>query len=100
VRDAAQRWTQSLPSSGASCGGSVGYSIEAPALVGGDVWYTGVDIRRLEADGLLAAAGDDERRIFYGLTPFGRRVLAAEMRRLRELVGLAEARGILAPARA
>ena len=57
-------------------------------------------IRRLEADGLLAAAGDDDRRIFYRLTPFGRRVLAAEMRRLRELVGLAEARGILAPARA
>ena len=63
-------------------------------------------IRRLEGDGLVEATGDgrrvtdDERRIYYRLSPFGRRVLAAEMLRLRELVRLAEARHIIAPARA
>lgn len=62
-------------------------------------------IRRLEGDGLVEATGegrrttDDERRIYYKLSPFGRRVLAAEMLRLRELVRLAEARHIIAPAR-
>lgn len=61
-------------------------------------------IRGLEDDGLVAEAAaprseTDERRIYYRLTPTGRRVLAAEMQRLRELVRLAEARGILAPAR-
>lgn len=60
-------------------------------------------IRSLADDGLVAEApaprGEtDERRIYYRLTPAGRRVLAAEMQRLRELVRLAEARGILAPA--
>ena len=62
-------------------------------------------IRRLEAEGLVEpaaqrrqAAGDDPRRIYYRLTPFGRRVLAAEMARLRELVRLAEARRIIGPA--
>ena|SRR5690242_1093061 len=64
------------------------------------------NIRRLESDGLIEAAsgrhdpGDDERRIYYSLTPFGRRVLTAEMLRLRELVRLAEAERIIAPARA
>ena len=68
-------------------------------------------IRRLEADALLeeteprAAArasgrDDDERRIYYRLTPFGRRVLAAELLRLRALMRLAEERRIIAPARA
>jgi DNA-binding PadR family transcriptional regulator len=61
-------------------------------------------IRRLEGDGLVEAtaprrADDDERRIYYRLSPFGRRVLAAEMLRLRELVRLAEARHVIAPAR-
>lgn len=62
-------------------------------------------IRRLEDAGLLAeAAGPadddaDERRIYYRLTPFGRRVLAAEMLRLRSLVRLAEARRVIAPGR-
>src|SRR5215471_10439513 len=55
-------------------------------------------IRRLESDGLIEAgstrraAGEDPRRIHYRLTTAGRRVLAAEMLRLRELVRLAEAR--------
>lgn len=61
-------------------------------------------IRRLEGDGLIEGsamrrAGEDERRIYYQLSPFGRRVLAAEMLRLRELVRLAEARHVIAPGR-
>ena len=61
-------------------------------------------IRRLEGEALVEEAEppaaereEDERRIYYRLTPFGRRVLAAEMRRLRALVRLAEERGIIAP---
>lgn len=62
-------------------------------------------IRRLEGDRLLEAsaarrADADERRIYYRLSPFGRRVLAAEMLRLRELVRLAEERRVIAPAHA
>jgi DNA-binding PadR family transcriptional regulator len=63
-------------------------------------------VRRLEAAGCLAESDrrppgpDDERRIYYRLTPFGRRVLAAEMTRLRSLVRLAEERRIIAPNRA
>lgn len=62
------------------------------------------NIRRLEDRALIKAAGDpaageDPRRIYYSLTPFGRRVLAAEMRRLRDLVRLAETHRIIAPAR-
>lgn len=63
-------------------------------------------IRRLESADLIEAssqrhqAGDDERRIYYRLTPFGRQVLAAEMLRLRDLVRFAQARGIITPARA
>jgi DNA-binding PadR family transcriptional regulator len=61
-------------------------------------------IRALEDDGLVTEARaprheTDERRIYYRLSPSGRRALAAEMHRLRELVRLAESRGILAPAR-
>jgi DNA-binding PadR family transcriptional regulator len=64
------------------------------------------NIRRLESAGLIEASsqrhnpGDDERRIYYRLTPFGRRVLTAEILRLRELVELAESRRIIGPARA
>jgi len=60
-------------------------------------------IRRLEDSALVAEADapadEDERRIYYRLTPFGRRVLAAEMLRLRSLVRLAEARRVISPAR-
>lgn len=62
-------------------------------------------IRHLEDAGLLAEAGgkppgnEDERRIYYRLTPFGRRVLASEMRRLRSLLRLAESRRVIAPER-
>ena len=61
-------------------------------------------IRRLARQHLLeessrrpvADAGDDRRR-YYRLTPFGRRVVAAEAARLRALVRLAEHARVLAP---
>lgn len=61
-------------------------------------------LRTLEDEGLVAEAraprGEtDERRIYYRLTPQGKRALAGEMHQLRELVRLAEARGILLPVR-
>ena len=62
-------------------------------------------IRRLEDNGFLTEIAapkseTDDRRIFYRLTPAGRRVLAAELHRLRELVRRAERSGILSPVRA
>ena len=60
-------------------------------------------IRRLEDAKLVAQAAapadEDERRIYYRLTPFGQKVLAAELVRLRSLVRLAESRRIISPAR-
>jgi DNA-binding PadR family transcriptional regulator len=62
-------------------------------------------IRHMESEGLLAPSterrrgDDDDRRIYYKLTPFGRRVLTAELLRLRELIRLAESRRIIAPVR-
>ena len=42
---------------------------------------------------------DDERRRYYRLTPFGRKVAQAEAARMRDLVALASARfGIREPA--
>ena len=70
-------------------------------LEAGNLYRT---IRRLEHDGLLdesgrrpAAESDDERRRYYRLTALGRRVLAAELERLRELVRLGEERRLIAP---
>jgi DNA-binding PadR family transcriptional regulator len=64
-------------------------------------------IRRLVSEGLVDESGrrpaadiDDERRRYYRLTPFGRRVLSAEMLRLRALVQLAEERRVIEPVRA
>lgn len=60
-------------------------------------------LRSLESEGLVIDApprSDDERRIYYRLTPLGRRVLAAELERLRSLVEYAEGRGIIARSRA
>ena len=62
-------------------------------------------IRSLEENGLVTegaapARDDDERRIYYRLTPLGRRVLAAELERLRSLVEYAEGQGIIARTRA
>lgn len=67
-------------------------------LEAGNLYRT---IRRLETDGLLdesatTTPGDDERRRYYRLTTFGRRVLAAELERLRALVRLGEERRIIA----
>ena len=71
------------------------------ALEAGNLYRT---IRRLEHDGLVDESGrrpasdsDDERRRYYRLTPFGRKVLAAELERLRDLVRLGETRRIIAP---
>jgi DNA-binding PadR family transcriptional regulator len=79
----------------------VDYTEGRVALEAGNLYR---HIRRLEAEALLAETeppaaerDEDERRIYYRLTPFGRRVLAAELRRLRALVRLAEERGIIAP---
>ena len=55
-------------------------------------------LQRLEDDGLLEQTDkrpaddlDDRRRKYYAITPLGRRVLAAEARRLKGVVGMAEA---------
>jgi DNA-binding PadR family transcriptional regulator len=61
-------------------------------------------IRRLHAELLIDVAarnareGDDERRRYFRLTPLGRRVLAAELERLRVLVRFAEQRQLVGPA--
>lgn len=64
-------------------------------------------LARLVSDGLLRelkAAPDgaevDERRRYYGLTALGRKVAAAEARRLEELVLSARQRKLLSPRRA
>jgi DNA-binding PadR family transcriptional regulator len=56
-------------------------------------------IRRLMKDGLIAESNrrpapesDDERRRYYRITDFGKRVFAAETKRLRSVVTAAEAR--------
>ena len=57
-------------------------------------------IARMVEQGLIAevhrrrAIGDDERRRYYRLTPFGTEVARAELRRLSQLVRLARARGV------
>ena len=73
----------------------------AIALEAGNLYRT---IRRLESDGSVEECGhraaedsDDERRRYYRLTPFGKRVLAAELERVRALVQLGVARRIIAP---
>ena len=61
-------------------------------------------IRRLQTERLIdetearaLTSEGDERRIYYRLLPFGRRVLAAEVRRLRALIAIAEANHVIAP---
>jgi DNA-binding PadR family transcriptional regulator len=58
-------------------------------------------VKRLLADGLVAEAGQrsapdeaGERRRYYRLTALGRRVLAAELERLRTLVNAPDARAL------
>ncbi len=59
-------------------------------------------IKRMLADGLIEEADerpdpalDDERRRYYHLTDFGRRVVAAEALRLAQLVNVARAKRVL-----
>jgi DNA-binding PadR family transcriptional regulator len=61
-------------------------------------------IKQLLAAGLIKESGDrpdpaldDERRRYYRLSGFGRRVLTAEAERLARLVGQAQAQGLLRP---
>jgi DNA-binding PadR family transcriptional regulator len=58
---------------------------------------------RLEDDGLIAEsptpAGDDARRRYYRLTPFGRDVARAESQRLERLIRRARALDLLAPSK-
>jgi DNA-binding PadR family transcriptional regulator len=85
-----------------------GYAIikEVSALTGGAVELgTGTlygIIKRLLADGLVVesqrrprASEDDARRRYYRLTPFGRRVVAAEAARLEQMVLAARTTGAL-----
>ena len=57
-------------------------------------------IARMVEQGLIAETTrrrtleDDERRRYYRITPFGRAVARAEMRRLTDLVRLARASGL------
>jgi len=57
-------------------------------------------IARMVEQGLITettrrrTAEDDERRRYYRITPFGRAVARAEMRRLTDLVRLARASGL------
>jgi len=62
-------------------------------------------IKRMIASGLIEEAEerpepslDDERRRYYRLTPFGRKVCAAESRRLEKLVALVRRKGLTRPA--
>lgn len=73
----------------------------AVRLEAGSLYRT---IRRLLDEKLVVESArrpapdlDDDRRRYYRLSPFGRRVLAAEASRLRQLVRLAEASRVLAP---
>lgn len=59
-------------------------------------------IKRMLADGLIEASDerpdpelDDQRRRYYGITDFGRRVAGAEAERLQDLVNTARARKLL-----
>lgn len=58
-------------------------------------------IQRMQEQGLIAesrrrpALGDDERRRYYRLTPFGSTVAEAEAARLRKLVQLAQSSGFV-----
>jgi DNA-binding PadR family transcriptional regulator len=57
-------------------------------------------IKRMLAEGLIeelttGAAGADERRRFYRITRFGRRVAAAEAQRLTSLLSQARTSGLL-----
>lgn len=63
-------------------------------------------LRRLVSEGMVAETEerpapelDDERRRYYRLTEFGRRVARAEAERLEEMIALARAKHLLDPQR-
>jgi DNA-binding PadR family transcriptional regulator len=63
-------------------------------------------LRRLVSDGMVvekderpAPELDDERRRYYHLTEFGRRVACAEAERLESMLALARSKNLLTPAR-
>ena len=83
-----------------------GYAIiqEIEAQAGGAPLRTGtlytvlqrlVDEQLIDESDARPGRGDDQRRRYYALTPFGRSVLAAEARRLESLVGTARRRRVL-----
>ena len=43
----------------------------------------------------IDAEMDDERRVYYAMTPLGRRALGAELQRYREVVALARGKSLL-----
>lgn len=52
-------------------------------------------LARLLDEGLIQAAGNDERRRIYSLTPLGRRALQNEAQRLADLMKLMRSRKLL-----
>lgn len=63
-------------------------------------------LRRLESEGMVAETDerpapelDDERRRYYHLTEFGRRVACAEAERLEDMLTLARSKNLLVKAR-
>ena len=57
-------------------------------------------IRRMDEEGLVREVSaprdaEDPRRKYYELTPLGKRVLAAEVRHLEDLVSVAHDRNVL-----
>ena len=83
-------------------GPSHGYAIMQEIAVRSDgqvrVWPAAMygTLRELEEQDLIAEpekrpSDDDERRRYFALTPLGKRVLSAEVRRLEAIVGHARA---------
>ncbi|HVZ48591.1 MAG TPA: PadR family transcriptional regulator [Gemmatimonadaceae bacterium] len=82
-----------------------GYAIilDVEARTGGEIRLSAGTlyraIHRLLEQGLLAErrrpAGDDERRRYYGLTPFGLAVARAETARLAQMLRMARKQGLL-----
>ena len=66
-------------------------------MMGQGTLYGSLD--RMMQGGLVEETGttDNERRRYYRITAFGRRVLAAEVARLRPAITTARRRGVLEP---
>jgi len=66
-----------------------------PAMLYGSLKQMAHERLIVEREAEAIDAPDDERRRYYGITPGGRRLLAAEVRRLERYVALAQARQVL-----